>query len=34
MPNSAVDAGVVDFISDKMTEKLLEVTQIINIPTR
>jgi two-component system CheB/CheR fusion protein len=35
MPNSAVDAGVVDFIlsPDKMTEKLLEVTQIINIPT-
>jgi hypothetical protein len=34
MPNSAV-AGVVDFIlsPDKMTEKLLEVTQIINIPT-
>jgi two-component system CheB/CheR fusion protein len=34
MPNSAVDAGVVDFIlsPDKMTEKL-EVTQIINIPT-
>jgi hypothetical protein len=33
MPNSA-DAGVVDFIlsPDKMTEKLLEVTQII-IPT-
>jgi hypothetical protein len=32
---SAVDAGVVDFIlsPDKMTEKLLEVTQIINIPT-
>jgi hypothetical protein len=33
MPNSAVDAGVVDFILLIIPEKLLEVTQIINIPT-
>ena len=35
MPNSAVNAGVVDFIlpPEKMPEKLLEVTQIITTPT-
>ena len=35
MPNSAVNAGVVDFILSpgKMPEKLVEVTQIIGTPT-
>lgn len=35
MPNSAVQAGIVDFVlpPDKIPEKLVEVTQIITTPT-